>query len=205
MPGVGTFKATMISAGIPTVFVNAEDIGYQGTELREAINGDPAQLARFEQIRVAGALRIGPALPVAGDAAIDEAWIELGQRGVAEPEPVHDTGAKALDQRVGAGRQAPQQRAAFRLLEVDAQAFLVAIDELVEIAGVTRHRPHRADIVAGAGVLDLDHLGAVIGEVLGGERAGQQTGEIEDAQAGERGRGRISARVHLIRISACRR
>ncbi len=59
VPGLGTFKATMISAGIPTVFVNAEDIGYQGTELREAINGDPAQLARFEQIRVAGALRMG--------------------------------------------------------------------------------------------------------------------------------------------------
>ena len=59
VPGVGAFKATMISAGIPTVFVNAEDIGYQGTELRDAINGDPAQLARFEQIRVAGALRMG--------------------------------------------------------------------------------------------------------------------------------------------------
>lgn len=59
VPGVGTFKATMITAGIPTVFVNAEEIGYQGTELREAINGDPAQLARFEQIRVAGALRMG--------------------------------------------------------------------------------------------------------------------------------------------------
>ncbi|MDG9930127.1 MULTISPECIES: 2-methylaconitate cis-trans isomerase PrpF [unclassified Pseudomonas] len=59
VPGIGTFKATMITAGIPTVFVNAEDIGYQGTELREDINGDPAQLARFEQIRIAGALRMG--------------------------------------------------------------------------------------------------------------------------------------------------
>ena len=59
VPGVGTFKATMISAGIPTVFVNAADIGYKGTELREDINGDPAQLARFEKIRVAGALRMG--------------------------------------------------------------------------------------------------------------------------------------------------
>ncbi|UZT76094.1 2-methylaconitate cis-trans isomerase PrpF [Ectopseudomonas chengduensis] len=59
VPGLGTFKATMITAGIPTIFVNAEDIGYQGTELREAINGDPAQLARFEQIRIAGALRMG--------------------------------------------------------------------------------------------------------------------------------------------------
>lgn len=57
--GVGTFKATLITAGIPTVFVNAEDIGYTGTELREAINGDPEALARFEKIRVAGALRMG--------------------------------------------------------------------------------------------------------------------------------------------------
>jgi 2-methylaconitate isomerase len=59
VPDVGTFKATMIAAGIPTVFVNAADIGYTGTELREAINGDPQQLARFEKIRVAGALRMG--------------------------------------------------------------------------------------------------------------------------------------------------
>ncbi len=59
VPDVGTFKATMITAGIPTVFVNAEDIGYQGTELREDINSDPAALARFEAIRVAGALRMG--------------------------------------------------------------------------------------------------------------------------------------------------
>ena len=59
VPGVGTFKATMITAGIPTVFVNAADIGYTGTELREAINTDPAALARFEKVRVAGALRMG--------------------------------------------------------------------------------------------------------------------------------------------------
>ncbi len=59
VPGLGTLKATMISAGIPTVFVNAEEIGYQGTELREAINTDPKALARFEAIRVAGALRMG--------------------------------------------------------------------------------------------------------------------------------------------------
>lgn len=55
----GVLKATLISAGIPTVFVNAEEIGYEGTELREAINTDPQALARFEAIRVAGALRMG--------------------------------------------------------------------------------------------------------------------------------------------------
>jgi len=59
VPGVGTFKATMITAGIPIVFVNAADIGYRGTELREDINTDPRQLERFEKIRVAGALRMG--------------------------------------------------------------------------------------------------------------------------------------------------
>jgi hypothetical protein len=55
----GKLKATMISAGIPTMFVNAADIGYTGTELREAINGDAKALARFEALRIAGALRMG--------------------------------------------------------------------------------------------------------------------------------------------------
>ena len=59
VPGVGTFEATMITAGIPTVFVNAEDIGCTGTELREDVNNDPQRLERFEKIRVAGALRMG--------------------------------------------------------------------------------------------------------------------------------------------------
>ncbi|HMY82282.1 MAG TPA: 2-methylaconitate cis-trans isomerase PrpF, partial [Agitococcus sp.] len=59
VPNIGMLKATMITAGIPTVFVNAEDIGYTGTELQEAINGDTKALAKFEAIRVAGALRMG--------------------------------------------------------------------------------------------------------------------------------------------------
>ncbi|MGB5103588.1 MAG: 2-methylaconitate cis-trans isomerase PrpF [Steroidobacteraceae bacterium] len=59
VPGIGTLQATMISAGIPTVFVNAGDIGCTGTELREAINTDPKALEKFEKIRVAGALRMG--------------------------------------------------------------------------------------------------------------------------------------------------
>jgi 2-methylaconitate cis-trans-isomerase PrpF len=59
VPGIGTFAATMINAGIPTIFVNAADIGYVGTELQEAINGDAAALARFETIRAYGALKMG--------------------------------------------------------------------------------------------------------------------------------------------------
>jgi len=59
VPGVGTLKATMINAGIPTIFINADAIGYDGTELQEAINGDAAALAKFETIRAHGALRMG--------------------------------------------------------------------------------------------------------------------------------------------------
>jgi probable AcnD-accessory protein PrpF len=59
VPGVGTLKVTMINAGIPTIFVNAEDIGYKGTELQDDINGDPKALAMFELIRAYGAMRMG--------------------------------------------------------------------------------------------------------------------------------------------------
>ncbi|AUL46199.1 putative methylaconitate Delta-isomerase PrpF [Bordetella trematum] len=59
VPGVGSFQATMINSGIPTIFLQAEALGYNGTELQEAINGDPAALARLETIRAHGALRMG--------------------------------------------------------------------------------------------------------------------------------------------------
>ncbi|KQP35485.1 2-methylaconitate cis-trans isomerase PrpF [Pseudorhodoferax sp. Leaf274] len=59
VPGVGRFQATLINAGIPTIFLNAGDLGYTGTELQAAINGDKAALARFEAIRAWGAVRMG--------------------------------------------------------------------------------------------------------------------------------------------------
>lgn len=68
VPGVGTLKATMINAGIPTVFVRAADIGYTGAELQDAINGDPKALAMFETIRAHGAVRMGLIADVSGAA-----------------------------------------------------------------------------------------------------------------------------------------
>lgn len=59
VPGVGTLNVTMINAGIPTIFVNARDIGYTGSELQSDINSDPKALAMFETIRAYGALRMG--------------------------------------------------------------------------------------------------------------------------------------------------
>jgi probable AcnD-accessory protein PrpF len=59
VPGVGKLQATMINAGIPTIFINADAIGYTGTELQEAINSDSKALAMFETIRAHGAVRMG--------------------------------------------------------------------------------------------------------------------------------------------------
>ncbi len=68
VPGVGKLQVTMINAGIPSIFVNAADIGYTGTELQDAINGDAKALAMFEAIRAHGAVRMGLIATVA-DAA----------------------------------------------------------------------------------------------------------------------------------------
>ena len=68
VPGIGTFKATMINAGIPTIFLNAADLGYSGIELQDAINGDPKALSMFETIRAHGAVRMG-LIVHAGEAA----------------------------------------------------------------------------------------------------------------------------------------
>jgi 2-methylaconitate isomerase len=59
VPGIGTFKATMINSGIPTIFLDAEALGYTGTELQKDINTNPAALARFETIRAYGAQKMG--------------------------------------------------------------------------------------------------------------------------------------------------
>ncbi|ELA7288618.1 2-methylaconitate cis-trans isomerase PrpF [Vibrio parahaemolyticus] len=59
VPNVGTFNATFINAGIPTIFIDAESIAYQGTELQDDINNDDAALAMFESIRAHGALKMG--------------------------------------------------------------------------------------------------------------------------------------------------
>lgn len=69
VPGVGTLKATLINAGIPTIFVNAKDIGYTGTELQSAINSDKEALAKFELIRSHGAVKMGLIKDVAEAAA----------------------------------------------------------------------------------------------------------------------------------------
>ena len=94
VPGIGTFKATMINAGIPTIFLNAADIGYTGTELQEAINGDPEALQRFETIRSHGAVRMG-LISDPSEAASRQHTPKVAF--VAPPESYTSSSGKAVD------------------------------------------------------------------------------------------------------------
>jgi len=87
VPGIGSFAATFINAGIPTIFLNAAELGYQGTELQEAINGDAKALERFETIRAYGALQMGLIKDI-GEAAVRQhtpkiAFVSAAQSYVA--------------------------------------------------------------------------------------------------------------------------
>ena len=66
--GFGRFRATLINAGVPMVFIDAAALGFDGTELQPAINGDAAALAKLEAIRAAGAVRMGLVADVAAAA-----------------------------------------------------------------------------------------------------------------------------------------
>lgn len=96
VPGVGTLKATMINAGIPTVFINADAVGYTGTELQDDINSDPKALAMFESIRAHGALKMGLIRN------IDEAAARQHTPKVAFVAPAADYTASS-GKRIGAG------------------------------------------------------------------------------------------------------
>ena len=137
------------------------------------------------------AVAVGPVLAVAGDRAVDEPGVLLAQALVADAEPVHHAGAEALEQHVGLAHE-PQQHLAPGLgLEVDADRALVAVEREEERragarlgALVARRRP--AHVVAQPRVLDLEHVGAEVGQQPGAEAAGQQPREVEHADAVER-------------------
>ncbi len=98
VPGVGTFKATMINAGIPTIFVNAQDLGYSGTELQGAINGDPKALAMFETIRASRRVAHGPDQTTSERGRQASAHAQGGLRGPA-------CGLRVIQRQGGRGRR----------------------------------------------------------------------------------------------------
>ena len=135
--------------------------------------------------------RVRAVLAVARDRAVDEARVLLAQPLVAHAEPVHHAGPERLEQHVVLAHQPQQHLAAALLLEVQPDRALAAVEReeqrrLRRVVGalVVGRRP--ADVVAHAGVLDLEHVGAEVGEQQRAEAARQQPGEVEDLDVRER-------------------
>ncbi len=135
---------------------------------------------------VAGHASARAVLAVAADRGEHHARVRRGERGVPDAERVDHAGAEALDDDVGAPREGEERPAAARVLEVDRDRALVAVHRPVERACGPAVRAERARIVAGTGVLDLDDVGAQIGEMERAHRPGQQPRQVEHAHAGER-------------------
>ena len=166
VPGVGTMKATMINAGIPTIFVNAEDIGYTGTELQDAINSDPKALARFELIRAHGALRMGLISHI-DDAATRQHTPKVAF--VAKPAPYtssagKEVGATDVDLLVRAMSMG-------KLHHAMMGTAAVAIGTAAAIPGTL------VNLAAGGGERDAVRFGHPSGTLRVGAQATQQNGE----------------------------
>jgi probable AcnD-accessory protein PrpF len=166
VPGVGTLKATMINAGIPTIFVNAEDIGYTGTELQDAINSDPKALARFELIRAHGALRMGLISHI-DDAATRQHTPKVAF--VAKPAPYtssagKEVGATDVDLLVRAMSMG-------KLHHAMMGTAAVAIGTAAAIPGTL------VNLAAGGGARDAVRFGHPSGTLRVGAQATQQDGE----------------------------
>ena len=145
----------------------------------------PQQAAAREVVHVVPrAVAVGPFLPVAGDRAVDEPGVLLAQALVADAEPVEHAGAERLEQHVVHAHE-PQQHLPSRLrLEVEPDRALAAVEREEQRRGGARlhalvpgRRP--ADVVAEPRVLDLEHVGAVVGEQQRAVAAGQQPRQVQ--------------------------
>ena len=146
---------------------------------------------------VARAQPIRPGVAEAGDRRIDQPRVHGLQRVVAQAELVHRAGAVVLHHHVGGLHEVEEQLAAG--LEVERHALLAAVQVHVVRAFAVPERCEVARVVAAAGLLDLDDLGAHVGQHHGAEGAGEHAGQVEDAQSGEC----ASAVSRSIRVVSC--
>ena len=172
-----------------------EDVGERHAHLHRAAAvlavgaaGDAHQPAHaLDQEVVAGAVRIRPALPEAGDGAVHQARVERAQGGIVQPVLRQAPGLEVLHQHVALLRQAPHQLLPLGAGEVDGHRLLVAVGAHVVgrlargLAGGVGHvgRAPGARVVAAAGALHLDDLGAQVAQRLGGPGAGQHARQVQ--------------------------
>jgi hypothetical protein len=156
----------------------------QGSVLLAGDADDPAH-ALGDQV-VATAMAVGAGRAEAAHRAVDQSGVHRGQGLVADAQALGHPRPVVLDEDVGRPGQALDQLDARRLLEVDGQALLVAVDRHeARAVAVPSDRALPARRLALAGRLELDDLGPEIGEVHGAEGRGHGLGEVDDAEAGQ--------------------
>src|SRR5260221_563531 len=129
----------------------------------------------------AGAVAIGAVGAEAGDAAIDETRVDLAQALIIELQPMLHIGPEVLDHDVGVLDQPVQDLERLRLLEIEGDAPLVAV-QVLEIGAV----PRAAEPAIALGRFDLDDFRAPIGELAHAGGAGAHARQIDDLEAGKR-------------------
>ena len=170
-----------------------DDVGHGRAALQRrpvgALAGDAHEAAHGlgHQVEAAAiAPRAGEA--VAGDRAIDQAWIALFQPGLSEAEARQHAGPVVLDEHVGPGEQAVQHRLAMRRLEVEGERVLVAVDGH-ETGGLIADPVLGHRVVAGGLAarrpLDLDHLGAQVGQHQPAGGRGENVRQLDHPDARE--------------------
>jgi hypothetical protein len=133
---------------------------------------------------VAAIVGARPSPPERRDRAVDETWLDLGQRFIAEAERLHGAGPEVLQHHVALAGQALEQLAALGSLQIHRDALLAAVDRHEVRRFAAQERRPRARVVALARLLDLDDLGAHVTEDHRAERPGQHPREIQHAYSG---------------------
>jgi 2-methylaconitate isomerase len=166
VPGVGKLKATMINAGIPTIFVNAQAIGYKGTELQDDINSDPKALAMFETIRAHGAVQMGLIKHI-DEAAIRQHTPKVAF--VAKPADYVSSSAKAV--------KAQDINLLVRAMSMGKLHHAMMGTAAVAIATAAAVPGTLVNEAAGGGTLDAVRFGHPSGTLRVGAQAQQVNGE----------------------------
>ncbi len=151
---------------------------------------------------VGGSVAVGSGLAEARRGAVDEFRVQGREVGVAQAEARHHAGLEVLDEHVGFLRQTPQDLLPAGILQVERDALLPAVDAHEIGAFRTDKRAEGPGVVALPRPLNLDHLGAEIGEHHRAERAGEDAGEVEDAEAVEGSRHGITVSTRFARRGA---
>ena len=152
----------------------------------------PQTTDRLADDAISSPLAVGARLAEAADSHHHQAGVALGKFRITQAPILQSARAEVLDQHIALGRQLGHQRLAFRLAQVNRGELLVPEDA----GGIERLAlkalAHGPDRVAFGG-LDLDDLGAKIGQQASAERAGDRGADLEHAHARKRANAAINS------------